>query len=74
MPILPAKPSLVSRIASCRAGFELPHRAIMANIGSAVGLLVHIGRTKGQRRVSEIAAMRGFDNDRNECRLDVLNS
>lgn len=52
---------------------ELPHRAIMANIGSAVDLLVHIGRTKGHRSVSEIAAMRGFDNEGNECKLDALN-
>ena len=64
----------VTRFADCvlQSGIELPHRAIMANIGSAVDLLVHIGRTKGQRRVSEIAAMRGFDNERNECRLDAL--
>lgn len=65
----------VIRFADCvlQSGIELPHRAIMANIGSAVDLLVHIGRTKGQRTVSEIAVMRGFDNERNECRLDELN-
>lgn len=65
----------VTRFADCvlQSGIELPHRAIMANIGSAVDLLVHIGRTKGQRSVSEIAVMRGFDNERNECRLDDLN-
>ncbi len=64
----------VTRFADCvlQSGIELPHRAIMANIGNAVDLLVHIGRTKGQRTVSEVAAMRGFDHDRNECRLDAL--
>jgi pilus assembly protein CpaF len=64
----------VTRFADCvlQSGIELPHRAIMANIASAVDLLVHIGRTKGQRAISEIVAMRGFDNERNECRLDVL--
>ena len=64
----------VTRFADCvlQSGIELPHRAIVANIGSAVDLLVHIGRTKGHRAVSEIAAMRGFDNERNECRLDAL--
>ncbi len=64
----------VTRFADCvlQSGIELPHRAIMANIGSAVDLLVHIGRTKGHRAVSEIVAMRGFDNERNECRLDDL--
>ncbi len=66
----------VTRFADCvlQSRIELPHRAIMANIGSAVGLLVHIGRTKGQRAVSEVAAMRGFDNEKNECRLDALNA
>jgi len=44
----------------------------MANIGSAVDLLVHIGRTKGQRAVSEIAAMRGFDNERNDYKGSKL--
>ncbi len=65
----------VTRFADCvlQSGIELPHRAIMANIGNAVDLLVHIGRTKGRRSVSEIAAIRGFDNERNECRLDALN-
>jgi len=64
----------ITRFADCvlQSGIELPHRAIMANIGSAVDLLVHLGRSKGQRTVSEMAVMRGFDNDRNECRLDAL--
>jgi pilus assembly protein CpaF len=64
----------VTRFADCvlQSGIELPHRAIMANIASAVDLLVHIGRTKGQRVVSEIVAMRGFDNEKNEYRLDAL--
>jgi pilus assembly protein CpaF len=65
----------VTRFADCvlQSAIELPHRAIMANIASAVDLLVHIGRTKGQRAVSEIVAMRGFDNERNECKLEALN-
>ena len=64
----------VTRFADCvlQGGIELPHRAIMANIASAVDLLVHIGRTRGQRAISEIVAMRGFDNERNECRFDPL--
>src|SRR5216684_1932364 len=42
----------VTRFADCvlQSGIELPHRAIMANIGSAVDM-VHIGRTKGHRAV-----------------------
>src|SRR5437016_6984988 len=58
----------VTRFADCvlQSGIELPHRAIMANIASAVDLLVHIGRTRGQRAISEIVAMRGYDRDRND--------
>ncbi len=66
------KPSLVSRVAFCRAGSNYHTGPSWPNIGSAVDLLVHIGRTKGQRAVSEIAAMRGFDNERNDCQLDAL--
>jgi pilus assembly protein CpaF len=64
----------VTRFADCvlQSGIELPHRTIMANIGSAVDLLVHIGRVKGQRTVSEIVAVRGFDNEKNECQLESL--
>ncbi len=64
----------VTRFADCvlQSGIELPHRAIMANIGSAVDLLVHIGRLKGQRRVSEIVGVQGFDNEKQECRLSAL--
>ena len=62
----------VTRFADCvlQSGIELPHRAIMANIGSAVDLLIHIGRVKGQRTVSEIVAVQGFDNETNECQFE----
>jgi len=65
----------VTRFADCvlQSGIELPHRAIMANIGSAVDFLVHIGRVKGQRTVSDIVAVQGFDNEKNECQLESLN-
>jgi len=65
----------VTRFADCvlQSGIELPHQAIMANIGSAVDFLVHIGRVKGQRTVSDIVAVQGFDNEKNECQLESLN-
>jgi pilus assembly protein CpaF len=65
----------VTRFADCvlQSGIELPHRAIMANIGSAVDLLVHIGRTKGRRSVSEIVTVEGFDKDQKECSLRSVN-
>jgi pilus assembly protein CpaF len=62
----------VTRFADCvlQSGIELPHRAIMANIGNSVDLLVHIGRVKGQRTVSEIVSIRGFDIDSGQFRFD----
>src|SRR5216684_401763 len=66
----------VTRFADCvlQSGIELPHRAIMANIGNSVDLIVHIARTRGRRSVSEIVAVQGFDNEGNECRLTQVNS
>jgi pilus assembly protein CpaF len=65
----------VTRFADCvlQSGIELPHRAILANIGSAVDLLVHIGRIKGRRTISEIVGVEGFDNEKRECTLKSLN-
>jgi pilus assembly protein CpaF len=66
----------VTRFADCvlQSGIELPHRAILANIGSAVDLLVHIGRIKGRRIISEVVGVEGFDNEKQECRLRVVSS
>ena len=66
----------IARFADCvlQSGIELPHRAIMANIGNSVDLIVHIARIRGRRAVSEIVAVQGFDNERDECRLTLLNS
>ena len=65
----------IARFADCvlQSGIELPHRAIMANIGNSVDLIVHIARIRGRRAVSEIVAVQGFDNERDECRLTLLN-
>ena len=66
----------IARFADCvlQSGIQLPHRAIMANIGNSVDLIVHIARIRGQRGVSEIVAVQGFDNEGNECRLAQVNS
>jgi pilus assembly protein CpaF len=66
----------IARFADCvlQSGIDLPHRAIMANIGNSVDLIVHIARIRGRRAVSEIVAVQGFDNERNECRLTQVNS
>lgn len=66
----------IARFADCvlQSGIELPHRAIMANIGNSVDLIVHIARTRGRRAVSEIVAMLEFDSERAECRPTLSNS
>ncbi len=66
----------IARFADCvlQSGIDLPHRAIMANIGNSVDLIVHIARIRGRRSVSEIVAVQGFDNEREECRLTLLNA
>jgi pilus assembly protein CpaF len=65
----------IARFADCvlLSRIELPHRAIMANIGNSVDLIVHIARVRGRRSVSEVVAVQGFDNDRDECKVNVLN-
>jgi pilus assembly protein CpaF len=64
----------IARFADCvlQSGVELPHRAVMANIGHSVDLIIHIARTRGCRIVSEIVSVQGFDPEKNECRLTLL--
>src|SRR5437763_4895458 len=66
----------IARFADCvlQSGIELPHRAIMANIANSVDVIAHIARTRGCRSVSEIVSVQGFDPERNECQLTLLNS
>jgi pilus assembly protein CpaF len=61
----------VARFSDCvlQSGIELPHRAIMANIGNSVDLLIHIARIRGRRSVAEIMTVKGFDSVEEECRL-----
>jgi pilus assembly protein CpaF len=61
----------IARFSDCvlQSGIELPHRAIMANIGNSVDLLVHIARIRGHRIISEIVLVQGFDSSVDECRL-----
>ena len=64
----------IARFSDCvlQSGIELPHRAIMANIGNSVDLLVHIDRVRGQRLVSEVLEVNGFNNERSECHLSSI--
>src|SRR5438067_677989 len=65
----------IARFSDCvlQSGIELPHRAIIANIGNSVDLLVHIARIRGRRCISEVVAVQGFDSGTDECRLCPAN-
>ena len=52
----------LSRLASCvlQSGIELPFKAIKANIGDSINLLVHIERRHAQRYISEVIQLNGY--------------
>lgn len=55
----------LSRFTSCvlQSGIELPYHAIKANIADSLNVIVHIERRPGQRFVSEVLELRGYDPD-----------
>lgn len=52
----------LSRFTTCvlQSGIEMPYRAIRANIGESLNILVQIERRPGKRFVSEVAEIRGY--------------
>ena len=64
----------VSRFTSCvlQSGVELPYVAVRRNIADALNLLLHIQRRKGQRYVSELLAIEGYDPDRDQYKLKPI--
>jgi len=55
----------IPRFADCvlQSGIELPHRAILANIGNSVDSIVHIARIRGRRSISQILAVQCRDGE-----------
>jgi pilus assembly protein CpaF len=55
----------LSRFTSCvlESGVELPYRAIKNNIADSLSLLVHLERRPGQRLVSEVVEISGYNSD-----------
>lgn len=53
----------LSRMATLtlRADVDIPYRAVQGEIGDLINLVVHIERKEGQRRVSEVLELHGFD-------------
>jgi pilus assembly protein CpaF len=64
----------IARFTDCilQSGVELPHRAILANIGSSVDLILHITRVRGRRCISEIVSVKGFKEGEIECSVTQL--
>ncbi len=61
----------LTRLAHCvlTAGIGLPHRSTQEAIALAVDLVVHISRTGGERRVTEVVGLEGFDSETGAYRL-----
>src|SRR5215831_6692765 len=64
----------IARFADCvlQSGVDLPHKAIVANIANSVELLIHIDRVRGQRKITELLEISGFDDARTQCRLTAI--
>lgn len=58
-------PRGLSRFTSCvlQSGIELPYHAIKSNIADSLNVIVQIERRPGQRFVSEVLELRGYDPD-----------
>ena len=61
-----------TRLAHCvlTANVGLPHRSIREAIALAIHLVVHVARVGNQRRVTEVAAVRGYDPQADRFLLD----
>jgi pilus assembly protein CpaF len=58
----------LQRLTSCamRARTDVPWRAVRAQIGDSINILVHLKRDGGNRLVDEVLEVKGYDGDRNE--------
>jgi pilus assembly protein CpaF len=64
----------LTRFATCvmMAGIELPHRTVRANIGEALDLIVHVGRNRGTRYISEVLRIAGYDHEQDRYELEAI--
>ena len=64
----------LSRLASLalRADIEIPYRAIQAEIGDLINLVIHIERREGRRFLSHVLRMEGFDAEANRYNTTAL--
>ena len=66
----------LSRLANCvlQSGYELPFKAIKANIADSINLVVHIERRQAKRFVSGILEVTGYEPNEDAYRLTTIYS
>jgi len=64
----------ISRFTSCvlQSGVELPYRAIKANIGDSLNVIIQLERRPGKRFVSEIIEIKSYDSDIDQYDLNPV--
>jgi pilus assembly protein CpaF len=64
----------LARFTSCilQSGVEIPYRAVKANVGDSVNVVVHLERRPGRRFVSEVIEINGYEPDRDEYNCTVV--
>jgi len=64
----------ISRFTTCvlQSGVEMPYRAIKTNIADSLDMVLQIERRSGQRFVSEVLALRGFDADKDRYDFQLV--
>jgi len=64
----------IARFATCvlLSDVELPYKAIRANIGDLVNLLVHIDLRQGKRMVTQVVGIAGYDAELDRYRLERI--
>jgi pilus assembly protein CpaF len=64
----------LARFTSCvlQSGIELPYRAIKSNIADSLNLVVQLERRPGQRFVSEVLEIKGYDPDKDRYEFNPV--
>ena len=64
----------IARFTTCvlMSGVELPYRVVRSNIAEALNLAVQVDRRHGQRQVSQVCAVRGYDGTNDLLDLERL--
>jgi pilus assembly protein CpaF len=64
----------LSRFTTCvlQSGVELPYRAVRANIGEAVNLLIHLERHQGSRAVTEVLRLTQYQPEGDSYELETV--